>query len=201
MTKPFRSADFPDVFHFLTTRICKTSCKRRPILPMVGMLTSWMIYCLDFLIASGLTTDPVWSPAEHSISDLERWNTARPAGREQRCRAQLMAGDSWSEDYFDQRTYLFPGAFSCCKAFAAPWTERRTCSKMGWDLLQLFSLTRSTESGLGQIFLSRSDAGGRQERYFPTTMPSLCKGLFLHVGLRPEEWRPCPGFLGWCTLL
>lgn len=127
-TKPFSSADFPDIFHFLTTTVCKTSCKRRWILPGVGKLTSWMIYRLNFLIASGLTAVPAWSPAELSISDTGRQNTARAAGGEQR--SQPMG--RWA----DQRTiYLFPGAFSSCKAFAAPWIEGKTCVKVGWDLL------------------------------------------------------------------
>lgn len=44
--------------------------KKLQILPMMEKLTSWMINLLDFLIASGVTTVPVWRPAEHSISDV-----------------------------------------------------------------------------------------------------------------------------------
>lgn len=199
MTKPFSSADFPDVFYFLTTTICKTSCKRRRILPTVGKLTSWMIYHLNFLIASGLTTVPVWSPAEHSISDTERQNASWSAGREQRCRAQLMGrwqlirGLFWSED-LPVHWCFFQGAF------AAPCIERRTCSKTGWDLLWPCSLTRRAESGLGQISLSRSGVGGRQEEYFPITIPSLCKGLSPCGAHAKGMTGPCPGFLCWHTL-
>lgn len=108
MTKPFSSADFGHVFHFLPTRIWKTSCKGRAgekklqIFAYGGRIDWWKLNDLSPQLFDSLK-------GHHSPCALHQRCVKgnHPLVSRMRAKVQCLgvtqAGDSWSEDYFDQR--------------------------------------------------------------------------------------------------